>query len=222
MKIFYKTSTRLLAILLFLTIGIPFNTKAQYADESDSLILVDFQNAMIEKGWPQFWDTSQNISNWRGVGISSTTGKVTEVDLNRNWFSSSFTSDSLPSCIGKLKPLDKLIDLAFYNFGLKYLPEEISDFSDLESLYLGYNNFSEIPSCLGKLKNLQYLFLHDNQLTDLPDELSSLTNLAYLTFSSNETLTKLPDVVTKLTALTRLHIDYTSITSLPENIKNHY
>jgi Leucine-rich repeat (LRR) protein len=213
-------SNPILILLLFFLSGISINTKAQYADESDSLILVDFQKAMIEKGWPQFWDTSQNISNWRGVGISSTTGKVTEVDLNRNWFSSSFTSDSLPSCIAKLKSLDKFTELVFNNWGTKYLSEGIGDLSNLEYLNLGYNNITEVPPSLGKLTNLQYLFLHSNQLTDLPDELSSLTNLTDLTISSNETLTKLPDVVTKLSSITDLDIGYCSITTLPVEIKN--
>jgi Leucine-rich repeat (LRR) protein len=209
----------LLLLLSFIT-GTCFNSYAQFADENDSLILVDFQKAMMQKGWPQFWDTSQNVSNWAGVTKNGQTGKIIQIDIWEEDLSVSFKTDSLPSCISSLQHLDSLTGLGFHQFGLKYLPENISDFEKLELLSFGYNEFTEIPSSLGKLKNLQSLFIGDNQLTDLPDDLSSLTNLTYLILSSNKTLTKFPNVVTKLTALTKLDIGYTSITNLPEDIKN--
>lgn len=198
-----------------------------YANPQDSLTLVEFQRAMMEKGWPQFWDTTKPVEEWRGAYLDYITGeganaagRIKWVDINGNWFSPSFTTDSLPACINILRTMDSLESVAFNNFELKYLPEEICELSNIETLSLGYNSFTEIPSFIGRLNNLQQLFLNSNQLTDLPDELSGLTNLTHLTLSSNKTLTKIPDVVTKLPALIKLIVYYSPITTLPAEIKN--
>jgi Leucine-rich repeat (LRR) protein len=224
-----KSYTKYLVILVFcLAQSLNHFTVAQfYANPQDSLILVNFQKAMMEEGWPQFWDTTKLVSTWRGASLDYVTGKgekatgrVNWISIDGSWFSPLFTTDSLPACVVILKSIDSLESLSFQHLGLKFLPEEICDLKNIESLSLGYNHFTEIPSFLGKMKNLKYLALLYNQLTDLPEGLSGLTTLENLSLMYNETLTGLPNVVTKLPFLTKLDISFCFIKTLPEEIRN--
>jgi hypothetical protein len=213
-------SKPILIVLLLLLAGVPNNIFAQYSDTQDSLTLIDFQNALIQEGWPQFWDTTKNVSNWQGVYLNNETGKVKWIYLRGTDFHPDFTTKKLPSCIKILDSLDNLLELSFSSFGIKDLPEEIAELNNLESLSLGHNGMEEIPSFLGRMKNLKYLALSYNQLTDLQEELSGLTNLEKLSLLHNETLTQFPDVITELSSLVELDISFCSITTLPEKIKN--
>jgi hypothetical protein len=70
--------------------------------------------------------------------------------------------------------------------GLTYLPPEIGQLSQLQYLYLGYNQLTSLPAGIGQLSQLQYLYLNQNQLTALPTEIRQLSQLQTLGLSQNQ------------------------------------
>ncbi|WP_185154184.1 leucine-rich repeat domain-containing protein [Fulvivirga sp. M361] len=189
------------------------------ADKQDSLLLLQFHEELIQKGWPVLWNTNQNVAGWTGVSLDPVNGKVTGLDISGDRISPPFQTDSLPSAIGLLQSLNSLKDLWLSVLGIKYLPAEIGNLQHLESLGLGYNRLAEIPPEINRLVHLKLLFLNNNKLTGLPD-LSALTQLENLTLSANQTLTELPPATFALRNLTRLDISFTLINELPTQISN--
>lgn len=60
----------LITLFLCLALGSSHCIKGQfYANPQDSLTLIEFQRAMMEKGWPQFWDTTKLVEKWSGVTL---------------------------------------------------------------------------------------------------------------------------------------------------------
>ncbi|MDN5212914.1 T9SS type A sorting domain-containing protein [Fulvivirgaceae bacterium BMA12] len=201
-----------------LTIGIISPSSAQLkANVQDSLLLLQFQKELMQKGWPQLWDTDQWVSGWGGVLLHPVNGKVTSISMRGDKLTKPFETDSLPAAISTLQSLDSLKHLAFALLGLKYVPKEIGDFKSLESLGLVHNKLEDIPTELNNLTELKQLFLTNNRLTDLPD-LSGLSNLEVISVSSNKMLKQVPSTIFSLTTLTRLDIGYTGITTMPEQI----
>ena len=97
---------------------------------------------------------------------------------------------------------NKLLTLS----GLRTLPPEIGQLTNLTGLSLHGVQFTTLPSEIGKLTKLVYLGLGENQFTKLPPEIGQLTNLLWLYLEGNQ-LTTLPPEIGKLTKLTELQID---------------
>ena len=92
--------------------------------------------------------------------------------------------------------------------------------SNLDVLYLHYNDLSSIPEdALDGLTGLEELFLYNNTLTTLPgDVFDDLSNLEELHLSHNR-LSSLPaDVFDGLSNLEELYLEYNSLASLPDGI----
>ncbi|MBN2442364.1 MAG: leucine-rich repeat domain-containing protein, partial [Spirochaetales bacterium] len=100
---------------------------------------------------------------------------------------------------------------------LTSLPPEISNLTNLQLLDLNYTQLTSLPPEISNLTNLQKLYLSSNQLTSLPPEISNLTNLQGLDLSSNQ-LTSLPPEISNLTNLQRLDLCDNQFTSLPREI----
>ena len=112
---------------------------------------------------------------------------------------------------------DTHLDLS--RLGLQDLPQEISTLTQLNSLNLFYNQFSQVPACVCALVALKKLWLHHNQLTQLPENLGDLVGLEELVLSFNQ-LTDLPDSLGALTQLKTLYLHHNSLHSLPQSLKN--
>lgn len=128
------------------------------------------------------------------------------------------------------------IDLSGIN--LHAIPEEISQFSKLEQLYLANNHLKELPSTIGQLQKLreldlsnneletlspdigkltalEVLYLNNNKINTLPQTIGELRKLEVLEFASNE-MDSLPAGINQLAALDRLLANNNHLDSLPE------
>ncbi len=68
------------------------------------------------------------------------------------------------------------------------LPESVARLSQLQTLYLDYNQLTTLPESVTGLSQLQILSLSYNQLTTLPETLRKLTQLERLYLHGNEAL----------------------------------
>jgi Leucine-rich repeat (LRR) protein len=87
-----------------------------------------------------------------------------------------------------------------YSLGLKELPSELFELTNLQILYLYNNQLKILPAAIGNLSNLQKLYLSGNELRSLPPEIGKLTKLCYLSISSNQ-LRHLPTEIGQLIQL---------------------
>ena len=107
----------------------------------------------------------------------------------------------------------EMVDLT--QLGLKDLPDDLFECTDLQRLYLGANCLSELPERIGDLKNLTALSVYNNQLTSLPARIGDLKSLTGLDVSNNQ-FTSLPEWIGGLKDLTKLAVGGNQLTSLPE------
>ncbi|MCK4934874.1 MAG: leucine-rich repeat domain-containing protein [Simkaniaceae bacterium] len=82
--------------------------------------------------------------------------------------------------------------LKLTGLGLRYLPSEIGQLRNLQSLMASENQLSSLPVEIGHLGDLWRLDLNRNQLTYLPPEIGQLRKLQNLFLSRNR-LTSLPE-----------------------------
>ena len=109
----------------------------------------------------------------------------------------------------------KTLDLS--GQGLKHLPAEIRQLTNLTHLDLFNNGLSSLPAEIGQLANLTELSLSSNQLSSLPAEIWQLANLTELNLSHNR-LSSLPAEIGQLTKLTKLYLLNNQLSSLPAEI----
>ena len=101
--------------------------------------------------------------------------------------------------------------------GLKDIPKEIGQLTNLTSLNIRNNELTALPESIGQLVNLTSIYASDNRLEALPESISQLTKLKFLNISSNQ-LETLPESIGQLTKLTNLDISDNKLTTLPESI----
>ncbi|BBI17918.1 leucine-rich repeat domain-containing protein [Neochlamydia sp. S13] len=101
--------------------------------------------------------------------------------------------------------------------GLTYLPPEIGQLSELQTLSLNQNQLSSLPAEVGQLSQLKGLDLNQNQLTSLPVEIGQLSQLQELYLNRNQ-LTSLPAEVGRLDQLQWLYLSQNQLTALPTEI----
>ena len=191
-----------------------------FAYKQDSLTLIQFQNELMQQGWPALWNTNGLVVSWNGISLDHASGKVSKISIWGDNFNPDFSSDSLPSCISVLLQLDSLKELTFGHLNIRYLPEIIEDFISLNTLGLGYNKLGKhSPIHFEKLDRLKYLFLNNNEISETTD-LSIPSNLEYLNLSDNKSLSVIPDEVFTNTKLKKLFLQRTSVLEIPDSISN--
>ncbi len=92
-----------------------------------------------------------------------------------------------------------------YDIADEILPRNKEDLVGLKWLNLGGKGLKEIPIEIKNLSNLSILWLDDNQLNKLPTEIMNLTNLTKLGLTKNK-LRELPEEIIKLNNLTELYL----------------
>ena len=102
------------------------------------------------------------------------------------------------------------------NEKISSLPSSIGNFTNLESLYLEWNDLEELPNDFSNLTSLKNLAISNNYLSSLPD-IGTLTNLIFLDLGYNQ-LIELPESIENLESLNYLWIFNNQIQSLPESI----
>lgn len=107
--------------------------------------------------------------------------------------------------------------LKLYGNRFDSLPTNISEFKNLEKLYVGKNNLKYLPSSIGELKKLKVLSLTANKLDSLPEEIGELESLEQLWLWQNN-LKTLPGSIGQLKNLKNLYVHYNWLDSIPESI----
>lgn len=121
-----------------------------------------------------------------------------------------------PQKIGTYSDLEKL-DLRSNN--ISELPDDISVLTGVDDLSIFHNNFSTVPKVVFELESLKWLNLGVNHLAELPDDIGRLKNLIQLDLGKNQ-LVSLPSSIGKLTKLEQLVVHNNNLTSLPKEIGN--
>lgn len=98
------------------------------------------------------------------------------------------------------------------------LPQEFSQFTQLQTINLAGNNLSELPEVLLSLPALQKIDVSRNGIDLVPEGLKNLSQLEELNLASNP-LEELPDWMGDLPSLKSLDLSYTRITRLPQSLK---
>jgi Leucine-rich repeat (LRR) protein len=109
---------------------------------------------------------------------------------------------------------EKVKVLDFYNYDLKYIPNEIGLFKNVELIILSYNKLTEIPKQLFNLENIKKLVLTSNYLTYIPQEIKNLQNLEELYITSNK-LKDIPKEIGNLKILKSLYVNMNQLKEIP-------
>lgn len=81
-----------------------------------------------------------------------------------------------------LNCVKNLIDLKMINcLQLRsVLPDSLVNLTNLQELWLAYNEIDSVPENIGNLKNLQKLMLRGTWISSLPESIGNLSNLTHL------------------------------------------
>ncbi|MTI30433.1 hypothetical protein, partial [Xanthovirga aplysinae] len=211
----------------------PHKNKAQVkADPQDSLVMLAFQQDLIDHSWPTFWNTEQPLSEWAGIQLDPSTGKIIKLKMDADDVADQYIDPENPpalfmlelesfpsSSIQLLSQLSALKELYLIQLGLRNLPPNLGNLTGLTDLYLGFNYLETLPDEINQLINLEFLYLGSNQLTSLPN-LTALSKLQRLSFTYNRTLETVPPSIFELRNLISLRLDYCSFPILPPEIQN--
>ncbi len=203
---------------------------------TDSLVLVQFYEAMAGEGWTEQWDFAQPFETWKGVAVNNG-DCVSSLTLNSNNL-----VGSLPSVIGELNGLK---NLSLGNNRITgNLPESLGDLKNLESLNLRNNQLTgilpvdlgkltklatlnlsvndlsgNIPTQIGNIRSLSGLFLNQNSLTGIiPIQLGNLSDLVSLNLANNQLIGSIPIEIGLLPKLVGIGLNNNQLTGeLPAN-----
>lgn len=184
------------------------------------------------------WGTAVSLENWYGIAVDSVTGRVTEINLNRNELSGIIPPEiqyfpqlrllrldyndldgEVPPEIGKLTELRRM-DIDGNNF-TGPIPPEIGNLTRLEELWMGANDMSgPIPPEIGNLTKLQDLHLYEARFEgSLPAALGALTELRVLRVQETRIEGPVPSTLGALEKLRNLTISSNSLSGpLPPEI----
>lgn len=98
------------------------------------------------------------------------------------------------------------------------IPDEITNFTNLESVSMEYNQIRIFPLVYG-LRNLTDLNLKNNYISFIPNEIRYLTNLKSLNLAHNQ-INIIPDGITNLSNLITLNFVNNDVHYLPGNFNN--
>lgn len=126
--------------------------------------------------------------------------------------------ETVPPKIGRLQNL-QCLDLGQQEYGLKYLPEEISGLTSLTDFHLSENHLQSLPDGIGNLKNLTIFKADNNYLSELNSNIGGCVSLQELVLTSNQ-ITKLPSTIGNLIDLRSMNVDSNFLKELTPQIGN--
>jgi Leucine-rich repeat (LRR) protein len=115
------------------------------------------------------------------------------------------------------RALDRIDNLSLREQSISFLPDELGQLAQLQTLQLEYNQLTELPIWIGSLGNLRSLTLDNNKIKTLPDSFRKLGKLEWL-HMENTQLTHLPDWIGELTQLQRVFLSGNQLTFLPMSL----
>ncbi|WP_419161681.1 leucine-rich repeat domain-containing protein [Candidatus Palauibacter sp.] len=178
--------------------------------------LIKLYEAMGGESWTDNtnWLTDAPLENWYGIAVDSATGRVRQIDLNRNNL-----SGEIPTEI-KYFPHLRLLRLD-YNRLEGEIPPEIGQLTELRRMDIDGNEFKgSIPPEIGKLEKLRELWMGGNEMTGpIPPEMGNLASLEEVHLYEARFEGSIPEEFGKLTELQILRITETQIEGgLPEGL----
>ena len=111
----------------------------------------------------------------------------------------------LPDEIGQFTKLDSLV---LHNHLFETLPDTIGKLTSLTHLEVNGGRLGRLPAAIGKLVNLESLILDWTEITTLPEEIGALGKLQTLSLDSCMGLVSLPASLARCTALTSVHLTH--------------
>lgn len=108
-------------------------------------------------------------------------------------------------------------NLLISSMNITTLPESISEFQEIDTIYITDTPVTSLPESIGNLRNLERIFLFNTSLSALPESIGG-TPLEYLTIS-NAPISSLPDSIGNINNLS-LSLTNTHITALPSTVRN--
>ncbi|WP_420636039.1 leucine-rich repeat domain-containing protein [Candidatus Palauibacter sp.] len=189
--------------------------------------LMKLYEAMGGPSWTESenWGTDVPLGNWFGIAVDSTTGRVTQIDLNRNNLSGTVPPEiryfphvrllrldynrlegEIPPEIGELTELRRM-DMDGNEFKGQ-IPPEIGNLVNLRTLWMGGNQMSgPIPPELGQIDSLRILHLYEARFDgSIPEEFGALTELLWLDVSDTRIDGPVPGTLGALEKLQRLEL----------------
>ena len=186
------------------------------------------------------WSVDTPISDWDGVRVLGSPGRVTSLVLTSKnltgtippdlarldaleylWLNYNRLTGEIPAALGSLASLKNLI--LSDNLLTGTIPQELGELSGLEVLWLNENQLSgEIPAALGDLSDLRDLFLSGNALSGaIPSDLGDLSNLEDLWLSHNQLTGEIPAALGNLSNLKDLFLGVNHLTGcIPPALRN--
>ena len=171
------------------------------------------------------WGTAAALDNWYGIEVDSVTGRVTEIDLDRNELSGEIPPEiqyfphlrllrldyndiegEVPPEIGKLTELRRM-DIDGNNFTGR-IPPEFGNLVNLRVLWMGGNRMSgPIPPEFGRLTSLRELHLYEAEFDgSIPAEFGALAELRILRIYDTRIDGSIPATLGALEKLTQIQI----------------
>lgn len=116
------------------------------------------------------------------------------------------------------------------NLGLRIIPKEVFDLTDLKVLIIGrnyaekedtslQNNISDIPKSILRLKGLEEIYATSNNISTLFNEIDQLEELRILDVADNS-IQELPPAIGNLKKLEYLNLNHNQLRGLPFELSN--
>ena len=157
------------------------------------------------------WSADRAISEWEGITVRGTPGRVTRLWLDRGTSQQQegrriTLTGTIPPELGELSKLEWLTLARHELTGV--IPLELANLSELTDLRLFGNDLTGgIPPELGNLSNLTRLDLNGNPLGgSIPVELGKLTGLRSLRLGNSHLTGSIPASLGALSNLTQLDL----------------
>ncbi|MYD15282.1 MAG: hypothetical protein F4107_03515 [Gemmatimonadetes bacterium] len=204
--------------------------------------LVKLYQAMGGEDWDNSgnWGTNAPLDSWFGIAVDEETGRVTEIDLNRNGLTGEVPPEiryfphlqllrldynqlrgEVPPEIGLLTELRRMdID---GNMFTGRIPPQFGNLVKLEELWMGGNDMSgPIPPELGNLASLEILHLYEAPFSgSIPEEFGGLTKLRVLRIEATRIDGPIPAALGALDKLRVLNLPANRLSgSLPAEVGN--
>lgn len=124
---------------------------------------------------------------------------------------------SFPTALYSLADTLEILDLT--GNALSSLPEDFNRFTKLRILFCSSNQFTELPTVLGKCKSLRMIGFKANQISHIAEDAIPTQNLRWFIVTDNA-LTQLPKSLGACKHLQKLMLAGNALTSLPDTLAN--
>jgi Leucine-rich repeat (LRR) protein len=127
--------------------------------------------------------------------------------------------DSFPIKLSQFKNLQHL----YLNYDhLEFIPTEIADLENLRVLQLCGDNFKTLPPEFSRLKNLEEIYLNVNKKIDLTQSVKVMSSLPklHVLHLENDGIVALPGNFSMLTHLEKLYLNDNKLTEVPQQLKD--